>query len=173
MRTLVKTRTDEAGFTLIEVTIASLLLALSLVAVAELFAISINNTAIAGNSAFTAVLAVQKMEQLRALTWAFDTQGLAASDPSLMSAPPNTLQQDTAGYVDYLDSAGRSLGGGGNAPPGTVYVRRWAIDPLESSPATTVVFQVLVKRLRGNDRVRSGAPSPEEARLMTVKTRKY
>jgi type II secretory pathway pseudopilin PulG len=164
---------DEVGFTLVEVMVASLLLALSIVAVAELFAISIRNTAIAGNSAFTAILAAQKMEQLRALTWAFDAQGAPVSDSALMSLTPDTLLQDTSGYVDYLDAAGRPLGGSGTLPPGAVYVRRWSIDPLASNPDTTLVIQVLVRRVRGSDPARSFVTSPEEARLMTVRTRKY
>jgi len=166
-------RHADAGFTLAEVIVATGLLAVSLVAAAVLFVIAIRNTSIAGNSAFTAILAVQKMEQLRALTWAFDSQGLPVTDPSLTSSAPNTLQEDTDGYVDYLDVTGRSLGGGPAAPAGTAYVRRWSIDPLESSPDRTLVIQVLVRRLRGRDAGRSTMPSPEEAKLLTVKTRKY
>ena len=162
-----------AGFTLIEVMVACLLLAVSIAGIAELFAISVKNTAIAGNSAFTAVLAVQKMEQLRALTWAFDARGAPVSDSALTSLVPDTLLEDTSGYVDYLDASGRSLGVSTTLPAGAVYVRRWSIDPLASNPDSTLVIQVLVKRVRGGDAARSGVVSPEEARLMSLKTRKY
>ena len=73
-----------------------------------------------------------------------------------------TLTSNTDGWVDYLDQSGNVLGGGTTLPPGTVYIRRWAVDPLPSSPADTIVIGVFV-----TTRVGRG-----EARLISLKTRK-
>src|SRR5689334_7273558 len=71
---------NDRGFSLVEVLIATALLAMSLTALAQLFAISVKNNAVAKNGTFTQILAAQKMEQLRGLTWGFDTLGLPVSD---------------------------------------------------------------------------------------------
>jgi prepilin-type N-terminal cleavage/methylation domain-containing protein len=153
-------RPDE-GFSLVEVMVATTLLALSLTALAELFAISVNNNAVAKNGTFTAVLAAQKMEQLRGCT-------------DLAPSSANTLQANTDGYVDYLDPNGNALGGGTVIPNNTAYIRRWYIEPLPTSSNNTVVLQVLVTRRRDRGAADAGSVirAPEEARLITVKTRK-
>jgi hypothetical protein len=137
------------------------------------------------------VLAEQKMEQLRGLTWGFDSIGLPISDyttdtaprvqeptggTGLTPSPSNSLRANVPGYVDYLDQFGRSLGGGMLIPTGTVYIRRWSIEPLPTNPNNTLILQVVVtkKRDRGIADTEEGATRRlrDEARLLTVKTRK-
>ena len=178
-----------AGFSLVEVLIATLLLAMALVTLAQLFALSTQSNIGARNTTFTAVLAQQKLEELRSLTWGFDTQGLPVSDSTtntaaspetptggtgLAPSPSGTLGANTSGYVDYIGQFGDKLGGGANAPEGTVFVRRWSVEPLPSNPNNTLVLQVLVFRNkeRGNADNGAGRVLPDEARLVTVKTRK-
>jgi prepilin-type N-terminal cleavage/methylation domain-containing protein len=55
----------DAGFSLVEMMIATLLLATSLAALAELFAVAGRNNVVARHSTESAVLAAQKTEQLR------------------------------------------------------------------------------------------------------------
>lgn len=165
------------------------MLAVSLTALAELFVISVRNNAVAKNGTFTSVLATQKMEQLRGLTYGFDVLGLPISDittdtsvspetptggTGLAPSPSNTLQEGTDGYVDYLDANGVSLGGGTVVPDNTSYIRRWMVEPLPTNPNNTLVIQVLVtrRRNRGAADIGAVARAPEEARLITVKTRK-
>ena len=71
-----------AGFSLLEVLVATTILTVALVALAELFAISTRANDSARVTTFAAVLAQQKMEQLRALMWGFDALGLPISDTS-------------------------------------------------------------------------------------------
>ena len=151
----------DGGFSLVEVMIATTLLATSLAALAELFAISVSNNTVARNGTFTAVLAAQKMEQLR---------GSADLAPSTV----NTLQANTDGYVDYLDPNGNPLEGGTVIPNNTAYIRRWYIEPLPTSLNNTLVLQVLVTRRRARGPAEAGSVvrAPEEARLITLKTRK-
>jgi type II secretory pathway pseudopilin PulG len=179
----------ESGFSLVETLVATTLLALALTSLAELFAVSVKNNAIAKNGTFTSILAAQKMEQLRGLTWGFDILGLPISDTAtdtsvspetpaggtgLAPSPSNTLQANTNGYVDYLDATGGALGGGSVVPNNTAYIRRWMVEPLPTNPNNTLILQVLVTRNqnRGTADAGSVARMPEEARLVTVKTRK-
>lgn len=164
----------DGGFSLVEVIIATALLTMSLAALAELFAVSVKNNAVARNGTFTAVLAAQKMEQLRSLAWGFDVLGLPISDIGLAPSPTNTLQANADGYVDYLDPNGNMLGGGTVIPGNTAYIRRWYIEPLAANPNNTLVLQVLVTRRRDRGAAEAGSVvrAPEEARLITMRTRK-
>src|SRR4051794_20924278 len=130
---------NDAGFSLVEVLIATTLLAVSLTALAQLFAISVKNNAVAKNGTFTQILAAQKMEQLRGLTWGFDPLGLPVSDVATDTTvspeaatggkgpappPPNTLEAGTGRDVDYLHPHGTTPRGGGAGPDNTAYIPR-------------------------------------------------
>ena len=178
-----------AGFSLIEVLIATGILSIALTSLAQLLALSVTNNLVARNGTFTAVLAAQKMEQLRGLTWGFtalggpisDTQTdttvspeAAAGGTGLTPSTGNTLASNVSGYVDYLDANGNALGGGTLIPTNTAYIRRWSIEQLSTNPGNTLVMQVLVtrRRTRGIADAGSVTRAPEESRLVTVKTRK-
>lgn len=182
-------RSSESGFSLLETLIAAAILGVSLVSLAELFGIAATANATAKNGGMTMILAEQKMEQLRGLTWGFDAVGLpltdtttdtakapeaAAGGTGLSPSPTNTLQASTDDYVDYLDSGGRSLGGGTAVPMNTAYIRRWMVEPLPTNPNNTIILQVLVTRRtdRGVADAGSVARLPDEARLISAKTRK-
>ena len=182
-------RKSEAGFSIIEVLVATGLLATALVALAQLFAIATATNQAARNSTLTMMLAEQKIEQLRALQYTFDRVGLPVQDTAtdLAVYPPaatggkglsphtdNTLQANTDGYVDYLDHFGRTIGGGTVVPGNTAFIRRWSIEPLPTNPNNVIILQVLVTRQRDRGLGDAGSVSrgPEEARLVTIKSRK-
>jgi type II secretory pathway pseudopilin PulG len=182
-------RSSEAGFSIIEVMVATGLLASALVALAQLFAIATTTNASARTSTLTMMLAEQKIEQLRGLQYTFDRAGLPVQDTEtdLAVYPPaaaggkglsphtdNTLQANTDGYVDYLDHWGRTLGGGTVIPDGTAFIRRWSVEPLPTNPNNVIILQVLVTRQRDRGTGDSGsvARGANEARLMTIKSRK-
>jgi hypothetical protein len=186
----------ESGFSIAEVIVATLVLSVGLIAITQLFILSTKTNKSARTSTFTVILAEQKMEQLRALTWGFDTAGLPVNDvvsdttdtgtvagcsspgtgagTGLSPSPAGTLSQNMDGWVDYLDVNGCDLGGGGTAPKGTTYTRRWSVEPLPTNPSNTLILQVLVttRRNRGDADAGNVTRLPEEARLMSVKTRK-
>jgi prepilin-type N-terminal cleavage/methylation domain-containing protein len=187
----------ESGFSLVEVLAATVILTVALMSLAQLFAISTRSNFSARSNTFAALLAQQKMEQLRGLTWGFDVLNLPVSDlatdtstggqlagcpvpggggggTGLAPSPWGTLQGNVAGWVDYLDQNGCLLGGGGVAPQGTIYIRRWSVEPLPTNPNNTLILQVLVTRdtERGLANAANVARQNEEARLMSVKTRK-
>ena len=153
----------DGGFTIVEVLVALLIIAVMALGTAQLFAVSIRATYAARNQTSTTVLAAQKMEQLRSLTWGFDTIGLPLTDLStntalpipsptggrgLQPSPPESLRSNTDGYVDYIDGFGRTIGGGADVPGGAVYIRRWSVEPLPTNPNNTLILQVLVTKLR-------------------------
>jgi type II secretory pathway pseudopilin PulG len=172
---------SEAGFSLVEVLVASVVLMTGLIAVAQMFVASTHQNMEARRVTTTAVLAQQKIEQLRALAWGFDEFGLPVSDYSsditvtpptpaggvgLQASPDYSLFNSTSGYVDYLDAFGSWVGTGTTPPQNAIYVRRWSIDPLPTNPNNTLVFQVLVGRISP-----SGPPT-DLGRQVSIKTRK-
>jgi type II secretory pathway pseudopilin PulG len=184
-----RTRRAEAGFSIVEVLVATGLLATALVALAQLFAIATTTNANARSSTITMILAEQKIEQLRGLQYTFDRAGLPVQDTEtdLAVYPPaaaggkglsphtdNTLQANTDGYVDYLDQYGRTLGGGTVIPGNTAFIRRWSVEPLPTNPNNVIILQVLVTRERDRGLGNAGSVSrgSNEARLMTIKSRK-
>ena len=76
--------------------------------------------------------------------------------------------------MDYINPNGCVLSGGGSPPQGTMYIRRWSVEPLPTNPNNTLILQVLVflNRDRGDADGGNVARLPEEARLVSVKTRK-
>ena len=183
-------RAGDGGFSLLEVLFATTILTTAVVGLAQLFAVSTRANTSARSATFSAVLAQQKMEQLRSLTWGFDGQGLPLTDTStditvaaetpagglgLTPSPLSALNANTNGYCDFIDKNGVSLGGGVAPPVGAVYTRRWSIEPLPTNPNNTLVLQVFVMHNRsriGADATVNVRRLPDEARIISVKTRK-
>ena len=177
-----------------ETLVATTILALGLTALAQLFVLSVRANKGSRATSFSAVLAQQKMEQLRGLSYGFDSLGLPLSDTTtdtrvvpekatggtgLAPSPSNVLIANVAGYCDFLDKYGNPMVSNDwvTAPPSTAYIRRWAIQPMPTNPNNTIVIQVLVttRPNRGaadSDVNPAGIRLPDEARMMSVKTRK-
>jgi len=118
---------------IIEVLMATALMVTAVASLAQLFALSTTRNTSAKNTTFAAVLAQQKMEQLRGLAWGFDTLGLPVTDISTDIsvvpeqaiggtglAPGGSLGQNVRGYCDFLDKNGVSL-------PSEKEARRYAV----------------------------------------------
>ena len=167
------------------------ILATGLLAMAQLFAVASTQNVSARATTSTTLLARQKAEQLRSLTWGFDAAYLPVSDLSsntavdppqstggtgLSAASSNSLTENIPGYVDFLDGHGRSLGTGATPPAAAVYVRRWSIEPLPTNPNNTLILQVLVFKTAARpdtgDDDATWLRQRDESRVSTVKTRK-
>lgn len=167
------------------------ILATGLMAMAQLFTVATTQNVSARATTATTLLARQKAEQLRSLTWGFDANNLPISDFSsntavdpplltggtgLSAAASNSLTENIPGYVDYLDAQGRTLGTGAAPPAAAVYVRRWSIEPLPTNPNNTLILQVLVfktaARPNSGDDDATWLRQRDESRVSTVKTRK-
>jgi prepilin-type N-terminal cleavage/methylation domain-containing protein len=183
-------RGNASGFSLLEVLIATTVLTIGLMSLAQLVTTAVRANQGSRATTYAVVLAQQKMEQLRGLAWTIDRLSQPVTDtttdvisiperPSggtgLSPSPRGALADNTAGYCDFLDGRGESFGGGTSPPEGTVYIRRWSIEPLPANPGNSIVVQVLVTRWR--HRTLAGRPGreirlPDEARIMSVRTRK-
>jgi hypothetical protein len=161
----------DAGFSLVEVIVAAGMLAALAAGLAQVFAISARANHVARVQTMGAVLAGQKMEQLRSLTWAHapggeplsDVSTNLASDPpnasgdGLAAGPPGALDRDVPFHVDYLGAAGRLVPARDQAE----YIRRWSATPLASDPDNLLLLQVRVVTAMGAD-----------SRLVTVMMRR-
>lgn len=183
---------NNRGFTLVEVVIAIGLLTMVSLGVAQLFAASTRANLSARTGTSTTTMAEQKMEQIRSLTWGFDTagQGLPVSDTTtnlavypftssgtgLNPSPADSLEQNVTGCFDYVNAAGVWVGTGATPPGTAAYLRRWAINPLPTNPNNTLVIQVLVTPL-ANEQARTASQFTRtrmsgDSLLISVKTRK-
>lgn len=181
-----QSHSKDCGFTLAEVCVALVLLALALAGVAQMVGLAQRATLAARVHSSSTMLADQKIEQLRSLTWSVDADGQRQSDLTtdlatepwtsggmgLRASPAGALDVNTAGYVDYLNARGAWLGTGTTPPSTATYIRRWAVRPLPEAPDDTLILQVLVTSAARN---RSG-PLPlrhgDEAIVTTMVSRK-
>jgi hypothetical protein len=169
------------GVALFEVMVALALLTGAIVALAALFSTAARTNRLARVGSLTAILASQKMEQLRGLAWGYGLAGEEYTDldtdisvwpeasggSGLAESPGGTLSGNVAGFVDYLDQHGAWLGAGASPPSGAVYVRRWSVRTLPDSAHDTLILRVVVV-LRGSEgRLTASSVLPLEAAQLT------
>lgn len=177
----------DRGFTLVEVLTALGVLSAAALSLAQLIVVTSGAVHLARLQTSTVTLSAARMEELRSLTWSFDSTGSPVSDLSthLASEPPRSngtglrlspaaaLEQNTAGFVDFLDGGGRWISAGPAAPPGAAYVRRWSIEAPADGAVDTLVIQVLTRPIVEDAALFSRRPSVgrAEARFLTLLTR--
>lgn len=178
---------QDRGFTLVEVLVTLGLVAGAALTVAQLSAITARDLRIARLQTSTAALAASRVEELRSLEWSFDASGapiedlstnLASESPGsdgrgLAPSPAGALDENTAGYVDFLDAHGRWVSSGPAAPSTAAFVRRWAIERIADGSPDSLVIQVVVRPV-AEDAPRSGrrpAFARGETRLLSLRTR--
>jgi|SRR5687767_7804628 hypothetical protein len=131
-----------SGFSLIEALIASVLVASALVGLAHLIVVGAQQALNSRRAASALTLAQSKLEHLRRVPWTYAPDGSRVSSTDLTESPALSLDEDAAGYVDYLDAFGEGVRPGSDAVP--EYVRRWAILPLQPGSRDTLVLRVCV-----------------------------
>ncbi len=170
------------GFALVEVIVASSIAAGSCM----LLSIAIRANQRARTQTVATLAAVRKMEELRSLEWSHiatrspaismsssdltsDLSNDPATDdgPGLLRSPPNTLNANVDGYVDYLDASGAWVGRGQSIPATAVYVRRWSVQPHASDPDNVLVLEVVVGRSGS-----AGSQLADSIHLVSLEARK-
>ena len=168
-----KAMVAQRGFSLLEVLIATAVVAAALAALVQLVILATAANARAKTTTMATVLAAQKMEQLRSLEWSFDRFEGPLSDPRLVASPSDSLRKNSAGFCDFVDRNGQSLGERTDPPARAVYVRRWSIEPLPADPGNVLVLQVLVtQRFTRAVGEHANRRLPDEARIISIKARK-
>lgn len=186
---LKRSSSGQAGFSLIEVLVATAIMATGVLTMAGMFGLATKSNLSGRSNTYATVLAEQKLEQLRSLAWGFDIDNLPVSDQStdtttvpenpvggtgLTPSPDGSLRENIKGWVDHLDAQGAIVGNDEIGPNGAVYTRRWSVEPLPTNPNNTLIIQVLVTRNpnRGQANLGKVTRLADEARVITVKTRK-
>ena len=175
-----------SGFALIEVLIATVVLTGAALVVVALFAAATRSIQTANTMSRAAVLAGEKLDQLRALVWCYAADGSAQSDltsdlstepptnsgQGLAPSPATSLKQNIAGYVDYLDRDGRWAGNGA-APNGiAAFVRRWNVQAAIADPLNTRVLRVVVFPAAASSAGAGDVPLSTGALIVGTVTRK-
>jgi len=145
----------------VEVLVATLLVAAAAAGVADLVVIAIRSIQDARDETAAALLAVQKIEELRGAEW-----------PSVAAAlsPADALDQETPGFADVVDASGQVVGAG--VPRSALYVRRWSVGPLPGDPARGRVLRVYVTPARREAaRVAGAASSRAHAEVLFATAR--
>jgi hypothetical protein len=134
---------DERGTTLLEALFAAALL-ITLVAGTAALIVLAHRVGVQSEQTTTAtVLAVARLQALRSVPWRYEIDGTAPEAPALAYSPSGALDQDTDGYWDAVDEAGRPV----VAPQdGAAFVRRWAVSPALSGSLQTRSLEVCVFR---------------------------
>jgi hypothetical protein len=175
---------SECGATLIEALIAISIVVSTITGIAQLLVWVRRAIWSSGAGTMTTVLAVEKLEQLRALKFDIDDGGAAVTDEStdvsgqqpvaggsgLRTSPLNALEENTSGCVDFLDAQGNWRGTGVDPPAGAAFVRRWTIVPFAPDPMNTLALHVVVVPL-SDVASGQGSRSARAAHLATIRTR--
>jgi type II secretory pathway pseudopilin PulG len=126
-------RANAGGFSLVETLVATMLVTITLSALAQLFVLSAHANSDARRTTRAIILAGEKLEQLQ--------DGAS----SVSGSPGGSLVRNVSGFCDFLDEQGRPFGAGISAPAGTKYLRRWSIEGPLGRPPGTYVLQVVVR----------------------------
>jgi type II secretory pathway pseudopilin PulG len=181
----------DPGFALVEVLVSLLLIVAAAAGLAPLYAMTAAAARQGRVAMATSLLAREKVEELRALTWAYAPDGAAMTDletdisvrpwsafgRGLSASPSDSLERNADGYVDYLDGNTRWVGSGPLAPSEAVYIRRWRITPMPGAPGESCIFEVFVTTTIAEARGSAGSSAgvtrrSGDALLVTVTTRK-
>ena len=115
----------ERGFSLLEVLVATTIMTVALVSLAQVLALATALNASANRTTFAAVLAAQKVETLRGLNW-------------------DALQRQVGRSIDYLDRTGTAA----SDPEAAAFTCEAIIEPRIEDAANLVSVQVIVRSAR-------------------------
>ena len=168
---------------LVEALVACTLLAVGVTALLQLFSGSAHVARDGAATTRASALAVQKVEELRALAFTVDAAGQAVTDRSsdtarspessrggtgLTPSSALSLLRDTDGYVDYLDHAGAKVA----SPADAAFRRRWSVSACAGCGSEALVLEVVVRPLSQTDAaVTAVHRGPGEARLLLLRRR--
>ena len=110
MRVHLRAFRDTRGFSLLEALIAAAILASALLSLAQLIAFAVKTTAAAGHMTDTALLAAQKIEELRAGSWGELQPGTDSPAPGFTRTWTVTAMSADPDYMVLLEVLVRTPG---------------------------------------------------------------
>jgi Tfp pilus assembly protein PilV len=117
----------DGGFTLVEACIASLILSIGIASVFQLLLLGAASTRAAGDATRAAVIAAQKLEELRSLPWPLMTDGDDRTGSFVRTWSVEPMAADPTGTVAMRIVVERA--GGGPAGTAVLYALRTRIAP--------------------------------------------
>jgi hypothetical protein len=147
---------------LLETLVAAGVLVTILASLAQLIGWSVSQSREAGSRVRAISAAQDKLEKLRALAWTVDLDGNPVSDPALATSPSGALDVNTSGHVEFVGAAGQVVLG-----PDALVVRRWAVEPIDSTAPEAIAITVCAFRPPASNAARAGA----DLCLSTVRVR--
>jgi hypothetical protein len=153
---------DARGCSLIEVLVATTIVAVTVGGLAQLTAYAARASVQAGRTSSAVIVAQQKLEEI-----------LPEPDLALNLSPDGALTSNLPGFFDFVDCHGRPLGGGATRPAGSDYLRRWSVQP--GGGGETLIVEVRVFDLRGVTSAATApslATQPNEVRIVAAKRSK-
>lgn len=174
--------TDDSGSSLIEALTAATVVITISTGVALLIVRSTRAVWTAGAESAAIFVAQQKLEQLSALEWRIDANGVSRSDLTsdlsldppaagglgLQLSPGDALDRNTPGFADFVGPDGQWRGRGSTAASRTAFVRRWSVAAYPRDPSNTLVLTVVVLPVAEST---ARATHPSAVRLQTIRTR--
>lgn len=154
------------GFSLIEALIATLLIASAVVGLAHLVAVAAEQSQTSRRATSALTVAQTKLEQLRRASWTYAQDGSRISSPRLTSSPAESLREDSAGYVDFVDAFGEIVAPESSVVPS--FARRWSVAPLDASDPDTLILHVCAFHVRAREQYDDTAA----ACVAAIRTRK-
>ena len=100
---------SQRGFTLIETTIASLVMMVGALACSSLFVFSIQNNVGGGERALAMAVAQQQLEQIRSVNYDDTTLTIGTTTSTVRTGERNYTVQKTVANVNNLDNTPRQL----------------------------------------------------------------
>lgn len=137
-----RTFTGDAGFTLVEALVAAALLA---TLAAGFLPLLVQTRRFLEQSELVTVAsmaAAARVEQLLAVPWEYDGEGMSSPAPVLAPSAGDSLGGNAAGFHDWIDDNGQTVD---DVSPGMArLVRRWAIAPVPGATGDALAIEVCV-----------------------------
>lgn len=137
-----KSSKRDGGFSLVEVMVAILILAVGLLSVGQLMIVATRSNALSERVTSSASLAKDTLERLKATPFYVTTTGTRQVNPSLQ-AGKGSVDSNVAGYFQFYDATGQPTTDAGDA----MFVVRWKVEVAGGPKRPLAMVKITVRSL--------------------------